>query len=100
MFPPLQDLPTYSADVWDYLVDMPQLPGRKDRDVLVKEAERDDAKAQRVKIWDYFFRINPEDVAKPQKRELAQLERVVAKTQKDLNDSLGRLDFEAARLNR
>ena len=38
MFPPLQDLPTYSADLWDYLADMPYLPSRKDRDALAKDA--------------------------------------------------------------
>jgi hypothetical protein len=64
--------PTYSTDLWDYLSSIDSLPSRVDRDELTQQAALtgDDRRAQ---IWDYFFRINPEDVGRPQQAEIAQL---------------------------
>jgi hypothetical protein len=64
----------YSRDIWDYLDDMPYMPSRKDRDALVEEAQKDPRRLKRVRIWDYLFRIKPEDVGKPQKRDIEELE--------------------------
>ena len=55
----------FSKDLWDYLDDIPYMPSRRDRDALVASGE-----TRRVRIWDYFFRIQPEDVGKPQKKEI------------------------------
>lgn len=63
-------LARFSRDIWDYLNDMPYMPSRGDRDTLVKIAQEDKSKIKRVKLWDYFFRIKPEDIGKPQKRAL------------------------------
>lgn len=60
----------YPKDIWDYLNDMPYMPSRLDRDQLSKAGEY-----KRVHIWDYFFQINPYDVGKPQKREIAEIDK-------------------------
>ncbi len=54
----------YSKDIWDYLGDMLYMPSRADRDRL---------KPARVQIWDYFFRIRPNDVGMPQKEEIKEI---------------------------
>ena len=59
----------YSKDIWDYLDDMPYMPSRSDRDRLLNSDD-----PARVQIWDYFFRIKPEDVGKPQKKEIEEIE--------------------------
>lgn len=59
----------YSKDIWDYLVDMPYLPSRADRDKLLASDN-----LERVQLWDYFFRIKPDDVGKPQKEEIKEIE--------------------------
>lgn len=64
----------YSNDIWDYLVDMENLPGREDRDRLVSEAKSDPSKVKRVHLWDYFFRIDPQRVGRPQMQEIAGIE--------------------------
>jgi len=56
----------YSKDIWDYLGDMSYMPSRADRDKL------DSARKQ---IWDYFFRIKPNDVGIPQKKEIKEIEK-------------------------
>ncbi len=58
----------YSKDIWDYLVDMPYMPSRQDREELLRMSDE-----KRVKIWDYFFRIRLDDVGKPQLSEIASL---------------------------
>ena len=63
----------YSTDVWTYLDDMPYLPSRTDRDELVQAAQTDPTKQKRVQIWDYFFRIRPGDIGKPQIAEMNRL---------------------------
>lgn len=98
MLPPLTDLPDYSADIWDYLVDMPYLPGRKDRDNLVKEAQSDPSRQKRVALWDYFFRIRKEDLGKPQKKELAELGKKVSEARQRLTDQIQKLNNEKANL--
>lgn len=81
----------YSKDIWDYLVDMPYMPSRADRDNLNRED------ATRVQIWDYFFQINPNDVGKPQKQEIDKIEKDILKgisaytqNQKEIRDSIKR----------
>lgn len=59
----------YSIDVWDYLNDMPYMPSRNDRDRLIQKGD-----LKRVHIWDYFFRIKPQDLGKPQKKEISEIE--------------------------
>lgn len=61
---------TYSTDIWDYLQDMPYMPSRQDRDNLIREGDY-----KRVNIWDYFFRINPDDVGQPQKKEIELIDK-------------------------
>lgn len=56
----------YLSDVWDYLSDMPYMPSRQNRDELIQAGDY-----KRVQIWDYFFRIDPDDVGKPQKIEMS-----------------------------
>jgi hypothetical protein len=66
--------PTFSRDLWDYLDDLKDyMPSRRDRDVLVRAAEADPAEAKRVRIWDYFFRVHPEDLGRPQKKYIEVL---------------------------
>jgi predicted nucleic acid-binding Zn-ribbon protein len=98
MLPPLENLPIYSKDIWDYLSDMPYMPSRKDRDDLVKDAEADPSKMKRIQLWDYFFRIRPDDVAKPQKQELIELDRKVVKAQEYLSNQVKKLEQERIKL--
>ncbi|HLO15318.1 MAG TPA: toll/interleukin-1 receptor domain-containing protein [Anaerolineales bacterium] len=67
--------PVYSKDIWDYLVDMPYMPSRSDRDNLAESADD-----KRRRIWDYFFRIKPEDVGRPQEREINNLKELLDKS--------------------
>lgn len=97
---PLENTSTYSNDLWDYLVDMRYMPSRHDRDVLVKEADSDILKRKRVVIWDYFFRINPDDVAKPQKQEIAELEKSMANAERHLSGLKDKLEGERSRISR
>lgn len=69
---PIQFYSEYSKDIWDYLVYMPYMPSRSDRDNLINSGEE-----KRVKIWDYFFRIKTEDVGTPQKQEIALLKKSI-----------------------
>ena len=78
----------HSKDLWDYLDDIPYMPSRADRDKLL--ASNDPA---RVQIWDYFFRIKPEDVGKPQKEEIKTIDDNIheeisryTQKQKDIDD--------------
>lgn len=59
----------YSNDIWDYLIYMPYMPSRSDRDALLGIEDK-----KRVKIWDYFFRIKPEDVGAPQQQEIKSIQ--------------------------
>ncbi len=74
----------FSKDIWDYLGDMPYMPTRYDRDSLVKVAENDSRNAKRVHIWEYFFRINPDDVGKPHLAEIEALRRYWANSEQTL----------------
>jgi hypothetical protein len=65
----MEEYKEYSKDVWDYLIDMPYLPSRKDRDQFLEDND-----ARRVRIWDYFFRIRPDDLGKPQKSEIISID--------------------------
>ncbi len=80
----------YSKDLWDYLDDMSYMPSRFDRDRLLNSDD-----PARVQIWDYFFRINPYDVGKPQKDEINEIEQEVLEEitkykqrQKEIKDSI------------
>jgi hypothetical protein len=86
----------YSQDIWDYLDDMPYVPSRADRDALVEAARADPDKEKRVRTWDYFFRIRPEDVGKPQQQEIAQLERQRHETVSSHDKERQRLEREIA----
>jgi hypothetical protein len=66
----MSELRQRSLDIWDYLDDMPYMPSREDRELLIKSGEE-----KRVEIWDYFFRIDPDDVGKPQKKEIKRLKK-------------------------
>lgn len=70
----------YSTDLWDYLGDMPYMPSRHDRDQLVQKKD-----FKRVQIWDYFFRIRLEDVGKPQRGEISEIETRLPKRISDYN---------------
>jgi hypothetical protein len=59
----------YSRDIWDYIKDLPYMPSRADRERLFLDEE----KRERVKLWDYFFRIKPKDVGKPQRVEISSI---------------------------
>lgn len=61
----------YSRNIWDYIKDMPYMPSREDREKLF----RDEKRRNRVQLWDYFFRIKPEDVGKPQRDEIISIKR-------------------------
>src|SRR6266508_5056217 len=71
-FQPIQMYKEYSKDIWDYLIHMPYMPSRFDRDVLLKNEDK-----RRVKIWDYFFRIIPQDVGTPQQQEIKSLKEAI-----------------------
>jgi len=55
----------FSKDLWEYLGDMPYMPSRAGRDELAAGGD-----LKRLNLWDYFFRIRPEDVGKPQQLEI------------------------------
>jgi hypothetical protein len=63
-------MPDYSRDLWDYLTEIPYMPSRRDRDELVRMADENPKHAKRIQIWDYFFRLNRDDIGKPQQREM------------------------------
>lgn len=46
------------------------MPSCHDRDELVRMADESPKQAKRIQIWNYFFRLNPDDVGKPQQREM------------------------------
>jgi hypothetical protein len=89
----------YSKDMWDYLIHMPYMPSRFDRDILLKNEDK-----RRVKIWDYFFRINPQDVGIPQQQEIKSLKEKIDneiaihdQKVKDINLSINELKRDMAR---
>jgi hypothetical protein len=73
----------YPPSIWDYLVDMPYMPSSKDRDDLVSNMKSESHQEKRIRLWDYFFRIDPNDVGKPQKDEIAKLEQEMRNAQKN-----------------
>jgi hypothetical protein len=64
----------YATDLWEYLRDMPYMPSRQDRDQLLQLGDE-----KRVQIWDYFFRIKPEDVGTPQKAEITEINNTITR---------------------
>jgi hypothetical protein len=80
----------YSKDIWDYLGDMSYMPSRADRDKLISSDD-----SARVQIWDYFFRIKPNDLGIPQKEEIREIEESIldaifkyTQKQKEIKDSI------------
>jgi hypothetical protein len=55
----------FPTDLWDYLDNIPYMPSRADRDALIAAGD-----GRRTQIWDYFFRLHPEDVGAPQRAEI------------------------------
>jgi hypothetical protein len=86
-FQPIQMYREYSKDIWDYLIHMSYMPSRFDRDALLKNEDK-----RRVKIWDYFFRITPEDVGIPQQQEIKSLKEAV-------NEEIARCDQRIRDIN-
>lgn len=82
---------SYSRDIWDYIKDLPYMPSREDRERLF----RDETKRERVKLWDYFFRIRPEDVGKPQREEILsiikEIRESIKECEKKEKETLGRI---------
>jgi hypothetical protein len=66
--------PVYPTDLWEYIDDLPYMPSRKDYDQLCERSKLHPGGEKRVKIWEYFFQINPDDVGKPQQEEIRRLE--------------------------
>lgn len=83
-----QSQPEYSMDLWEYLEFMPNLPNRQSRDELVRKAGLDPASERRVRVWDYFFRIDPAKVGVPLRTELSQLEEELAKGRESARESV------------
>lgn len=48
------------------------MPSRQDRDRLVAAAKENPENEKRVHIWDYFFRVNPDEVGIPIRKEIAK----------------------------
>ncbi|RLD03124.1 MAG: hypothetical protein DRI32_07825 [Chloroflexi bacterium] len=63
----------YSRNIWDYIEELSYMPSRKDREKLF----RDKSKRERMKFWDYFFRIKPKDVGKPQRKEFLKIKKKI-----------------------
>ncbi|MFV9504970.1 MAG: hypothetical protein AB4911_10455 [Oscillochloridaceae bacterium umkhey_bin13] len=70
--PPAPPAPVYATELWDYLDTIEYMPSRQDREAVLAAAQRsgDD---RRIQIWNYFFRIKPEDVGRPQQAAIASL---------------------------
>lgn len=66
--------PIYPTDLWEYIDDLPYMPSHKDYDQLCERSKIFPEAEKRVKIWEYFFRIEPDDVGKPQQEEIKRLE--------------------------
>lgn len=63
----------YPRDLWEYIKDLPYMPSRADREKFFGDKE----KRERIKLWDYFFRIRLGDVGKPQREEISSLIREI-----------------------
>lgn len=56
----------FSNNFWDYLDDLEYMPSFHDR-VNTENRTKHEKYGNRVKIWDYFFRINSDDLGQPQR---------------------------------
>jgi len=74
----MKEYKIYSRDIWDYIDQLPYMPSREDRERLFN----DEKTRERVKLWDYFFRIKPEDAGKPQREEISYLIKDIRETTK------------------
>jgi hypothetical protein len=89
------DPQTFSKNIWDYLVDIPYMPSRQDRDELVQQAARTPKQEKRVRIWEYFFHLRPQDIGKPQMKAIKRL-----KLQGDSENQIERLQKAIVALQR
>ena len=80
----MTDYTKYSRDIWDYIDELPYMPSRTDRERLFL----DESKRKRVKLWDYFFRIKPEDVGRPQQKEILSIR---TQLDKDIEEHINRV---------
>jgi hypothetical protein len=88
----------YPRDIWDYIKDLPYMPSRADREKLFW----DEKKRERIKLWDYFFRIKPEDVGKPQREEILSIIKEIRESvekckqkEKEIRERINELDRRA-----
>lgn len=79
----MEKYPEYSKNLWDYLNDMPYMPSRKDREQFIEKNDK-----KHLEIWDYFFRIREEDVGKPQKGEIEELNNDIEEKTKFKNEKI------------
>lgn len=63
----------YPREIWEYIKDLPYMPSRVDREKLFWDGK----KRERVQLWDYFFRIRPEDIGKPQRKEFLNIKKKI-----------------------
>lgn len=102
----------YPDKLWDYLdgdyhSDLLYMPSRDDRQLIIGDEKR-------LRIWDFFFRFEPDDVGKPQKRKIEELQKErseqikahgykVSQSLRKINSFLdifsGLLETESRRLN-
>ncbi len=83
----------YSRDIWDYIKELSYMPSREDRGNLFLDKKKRD----RVKLWDYFFRIKPKDAGIPQRKEIASIKKevrgAIRKCEQRENEVLDKIDF-------
>jgi hypothetical protein len=78
----------YSVDLWHYLPDMESyMPPVEDRELVLRRSAVP-GQEHRVRIWDYFFRPQPEDVGKPVRNEMAQLEADISRHTDEASQAL------------
>lgn len=68
-----------------YVKDMPNMPSWEERERLRKKAAgeaSDSIAARSLKLWDYFFRIKPEEVGEPQQEEISRLQKSLKELKK------------------
>lgn len=77
----------HSANLWDYLPDMPYLPDAADRESVLTRAKKS-GHEHRIQIWDYFFRPQAKHVGIPIRQELKELEERTARTEESATHEL------------
>jgi hypothetical protein len=81
----------HPTSLWECLDDMSAyMPSAKDRRKLKDDIAKNRAEEHRIRIWDYFFRPNPDHVGKSILRELSGLRAQVAQ---DVSEGTQRLEY-------